>query len=79
MTKRTASLALLPCRKTWDVLATPILRIDSSPPERTEAGMRPVGYASHPSMSYRVPMDVIHVTVEISLIADEMFPETALP
>jgi hypothetical protein len=30
-------------------------------------------------MSYRVPMDVIHVTVEVSLIADEMFPETALP
>jgi hypothetical protein len=26
-------------------------------------------------MSYRVPMDVIHVTVEVSLIADEMFPE----
>ena len=70
---------LLPCRKTWDVLATPILRIDSSPPERMETGMRPIGYASHPSMSYRVPMDVIHVTVEVSLIADEMFPETALP
>ena len=44
-----------------------------------ETGMRPIGYASHPSMSYRVPMDVIHVTVEVSLIADEMFPETALP
>ena len=37
-----------------------------------EIGMRPIGYASHPSMSYRVPMDVIHVTVEVSLITDEM-------
>jgi hypothetical protein len=54
-------------------------RIDSSPPERMETGMRPIGYASHPSMSCRVSMDVIHVTVEVSLIADEMFPETSLP
>jgi hypothetical protein len=57
----------------------PNLRIDPSPPERMETGMRPIGYASHPSISYRVLMDVIHVTVEVSLIADEMFPETALP
>ena len=41
--------------------------------------MRPIGYASHPSVFYRVPMDIIHVTVEVDLITDEMFPKTALP
>ena len=79
MTKGTASLALLPCRKTWDIVATPILRIHSSPPERKETGMRPIGYASHPSVFYRVPMDIIHETIEVGLITDEMFPNTALP
>ena len=72
-------LALLPCTKFWDILATPNLRIDPSPPERMEEGMRPIGYASPPSMSYRVPMDVVHGMVEVSLIADEIPPETSLP
>lgn len=41
--------------------------------------MRPVGNLPNPSVLYRVPMDIIHVPVEVALITDEMFPETALP
>ena len=37
-----------------------------------EAGMRPIGYASHPSVFYGVPMDIIHVTVEVDFITDEV-------
>ena len=40
--------------------------------------MKPIGCAFHPSMSYRVSIDAVHVTVKVSLIADEMFLETAL-
>ena len=41
--------------------------------------MRPIGYPSHPSVLYWVPMDVIHVPVKICLITEEMFPKTTLP
>jgi len=44
-----------------------------------ETGMKPIGYASHASVFYRVPMDMIHETVEVGLITDEMFPKTELP
>jgi hypothetical protein len=44
-----------------------------------ETGVRPAGYASHSSVFYRVPMNIIHVTVEVRLITDEMFATKALP
>ena len=66
---------VLPCRNICYRLATPILRIDSSPPERMDAEMRPIGYASHPSVFYRVPLDISDLTVEVGFITDEMFPK----
>ncbi len=41
--------------------------------------MGPIGYGSHPSVFYRVPMDVIDVAIEVGLITDQMFLKTALP
>ncbi len=40
---------------------------------------RPIGYALHMAMLARVVVDVIDMTVEIGLVADAMFPITALP
>jgi len=41
--------------------------------------MRPIGNTAHPAMFYRIPVDVIHVAIEIFLIANQMLPESPLP
>jgi hypothetical protein len=70
---------MLPISPTVHILTTPILQIACSSPECVETRMRTIGYVSHPSVFYRVPVDIIHVTVEVGLITDEVFPKTALP
>jgi len=41
--------------------------------------MRPIGNAADPSVLDRIPMDIIHMPVEILIVADQVLPEAALP
>jgi hypothetical protein len=40
---------------------------------------RPIGYAWNPVVYYLLAMAIMHMTVEVASILDEMFPNTALP
>lgn len=39
----------------------------------------PIGRMAHPSVFYRVPMDVIGMAIEIFLVANQVFPKPSLP
>ena len=44
-----------------------------------KTGVRPVGHALDPAMFHRVPMDVIHMALEVILVPNSVLPIAALP
>jgi hypothetical protein len=61
------------------IAAGPIRRVNALADECMKTRIRPIAYLFHVSVFYRVEMDVIHVPLKITLIADLMFPKSALP
>jgi hypothetical protein len=60
-------------------IACPILGIDSKLHHTMERRIRPIADSRHEPVLDRVDMDVIHMTREIVLIANGMFPIAPLP
>jgi hypothetical protein len=60
-------------------IAAPIERQKSLPDVSMERTMRPIAGARHQPMSHRVEVNVIDMAREVGIVADRMFPETALP
>ena len=61
------------------IATRPIFRINTPLDQPVKSRMRPIRQPFDQAMFERVDVDVIHVCSEISLIANQVFPITALP
>ena len=59
--------------------SAPIQRVHALPHRPVKGGIRPVPHLRHQPMANRVEMQVIHVTLKIVVVADQVFPEASLP
>ena len=60
-------------------IAGPIFGINSKLYHPMKRRMRPIPHACHQAMFHRVDMDVVDVALEITFIANCVFPIAALP
>jgi hypothetical protein len=44
-----------------------------------ETGVWPISHASHASVLDGIPMNIVHMPVEILIVPDEVLPKSALP
>ena len=75
MTSSETLLAKIRWIKPLDIATTPILRIDASPDIAVESGIRPIGDAGHMA----VLDHVVHISVEIPPVANDVLPKPTLP
>lgn len=61
------------------ISSRPVLRIQASFDRSVKSGKRPILDAGHQTMLERIDMDVVQMRSVVSLAADAMLPETALP
>lgn len=59
--------------------ASPVLRIDASPHMVMKTRIWPISNPLYPTMLHCVPVNIIDVTLEIPVIADQVFPISTLP
>src|SRR5438105_4229804 len=60
-------------------LSTPVPRQQPAPYIKVKRGMRPIAHADHQAMPHRIEMDVVDMSLEISVIPNRVLPETTLP
>lgn len=58
---------------------SPCRRIDAARDEFMETRIRPIDNPPHLPVFCRIPMDIIHVLIEILLVDNEVRPESPLP
>jgi hypothetical protein len=63
----------------WLTTSSPIPGVRANLNITMKRGMRPIGNPLNMLVFYRVVMDVIHMTPPVVLVAQCMFPITALP
>ena len=61
------------------VLGVPVVWIDALLHEAVEGGIWPIFYIGHQPMLERIEVDVIHMGVEVFLVANFVIPEAPLP
>lgn len=57
----------------------PIVRVNALTNVSMDSRVGPISHLSHMSMFHRILMEVIHMFFVIAIIADLVFPKTALP
>ena len=60
-------------------IRTPINRIQPSPHEAVESRIWPIRNPLHQSVLHRIIMNILHVTPQVIIVANPMFPEPPLP
>ena len=79
MSLRTASIASFTAIDGLLQFACPARWVDASPHIGMKTRMWPVPHSSYPAMLDRIPVNVIDVPLKILVVANQVFPVSALP